>query len=154
VNPPQNTYGFSESLSGTFTLLNGAITSWNLGGYTGQVGCGGGPGCAVGSSSAFTSTASDSSSIFGYPVYGGSCYLYCTSSATNFEGGIWTMEGGVAAVPEPSTWAMMLIGFVAIGLSVRRPTTLRSRRSNQLSSSRLQPAPVPETPVLVTNFTS
>lgn len=28
--------------------------------------------------------------------------------------------GGVGAVPEPSTWAMMLIGFGAVGFSMRR----------------------------------
>lgn len=38
---------------------------------------------------------------------------------------------GVAAVPEPATWALMLIGFGAIGATVRR------RRSQLASSCRL-----------------
>lgn len=37
-------------------------------------------------------------------------------------------EGAVAAVPEPATWAMMLIAFGAIGFSMRS----RRRRSNNL----------------------
>jgi hypothetical protein len=133
-NPPQNTYGFAESLSGTFTLVNGAITSWSFGGGTRQVGCGGGPGCAVGSSSAFTSTTFDSSSIFGYPVYGGTCYLYCTNSASNLGGGVW-VEEQIAAVPEPSTWAMMLIGFLGIGFVRYR----KSRSINTMPLRRARP---------------
>ena len=34
-----------------------------------------------------------------------------------------------SAVPEPQTWAMMLVGFGAIGLSLRRTRTSRRRRS-------------------------
>ncbi len=34
----------------------------------------------------------------------------------------WT---GVAAVPEPGTWAMMLVGFGAIGASMRRRRSAR-----------------------------
>ncbi|HWJ59374.1 MAG TPA: PEPxxWA-CTERM sorting domain-containing protein [Sphingomicrobium sp.] len=30
------------------------------------------------------------------------------------------MRGFLAAVPEPATWAMMLIGFGAMGWSIRR----------------------------------
>ena len=38
--------------------------------------------------------------------------------------------GAVAAVPEPATWAMMLIGFGAMGVSLRR----RRRTSNLLQA--------------------
>lgn len=37
-------------------------------------------------------------------------------------------SGAVAAVPEPGTWAMMLLGFGAIGFSIRR----RRRTNDQL----------------------
>jgi hypothetical protein len=33
--------------------------------------------------------------------------------------------GGVSAVPEPTTWAMMLIGFGAVGYSMRRRASRR-----------------------------
>ena len=33
---------------------------------------------------------------------------------------LWAMRTGPAAVPEPATWAMMLVGFGAIGFSMRR----------------------------------
>jgi hypothetical protein len=42
-------------------------------------------------------------------------------------------EGPATAVPETSTWAMMLIGFVVLGLAVYRPTW---RRATGLSLSR------------------
>jgi hypothetical protein len=40
--------------------------------------------------------------------------------------GVTTIQGQVAAVPEPATWAMMLLGFGAIGFASRR------RRSQRL----------------------
>ena len=39
--------------------------------------------------------------------------------------------GGVGAIPEPSTWAMMLLGFFGVGLAVRR----RERRTLAVSYS-------------------
>ena len=51
-------------------------------------------------------------------------------AATNFRPGTFTAQNGIAvtgagfapaaAVPEPGTWAMMLIGFGAVGFSMRR----------------------------------
>jgi len=34
--------------------------------------------------------------------------------------GITTIQGQVAAVPEPATWGMMLLGFAGIGFAMRR----------------------------------
>ena len=34
--------------------------------------------------------------------------------------GAWTNAGGAAAVPEPATWALMITGFGAVGMSMRR----------------------------------
>jgi hypothetical protein len=111
-NPPYDTYGFSSGITGdpNFTLLNGQIISWSIGGETDQVGCGGGPGCAIGSSDAYSSPSYDGSDIFSYSIER-------DSSASNNGGGIWTE---VAAVPEPSTWAMLLIGFAGIGFVTYR----------------------------------
>ncbi|WP_154072524.1 PEP-CTERM sorting domain-containing protein [Bradyrhizobium erythrophlei] len=107
-NPQQ--ISFVSELSGNFTLVNGSITSWALGGDTHLVGCGGGPGCESGSSSVGTTPTSDQSSAFQQAsnAFGGSW------GASNDGGGVWTEEG-LAAVPEPSTWAMLLIGFAGIG---------------------------------------
>jgi hypothetical protein len=106
-NPPLNTYGYTSGLSGNFTLSDGSIASWSLQGSAGQVGCGdSSPGCAAGSSAAFTSPTSDFN-IVGYV------------SASNAGGGVWNEQ--ISAVPEPSTWAMLLIGFAGIGaLAYRR----------------------------------
>jgi hypothetical protein len=47
--------------------------------------------------------------------------------------GIYTPPGQIAAVPEPSTWAMTILGFAAVGLMAyrgkRNRPTLRPRRS-------------------------
>jgi hypothetical protein len=116
-DPPY--YGFRASLTGTFSLVNGQIVSWNLLGSNAQFGCGIGPGCEAGSSSVGSDPDSDTetSDPNGYP---GTAYYY----ASNNGGGEWTGEFAVAAVPEPSTWAMLLIGFAGLGF-------VASRRSRQ-----------------------
>jgi PEP-CTERM motif len=121
-NPPINTYGYASQLDGNFTLKNGTITDWLLYGQAGQVGCGGGPGCAAGSSNGFTSPTSDSSGLFSYVYHppGINCELYCSTDASNGGGGVW-LGGQTAAVPEPSTWAMLLIGFAGLGFMAYRP---------------------------------
>lgn len=48
-----------------------------------------------------------------------------TNSATTFDttgvaNQVWAVFSLSTAVPEPSTWAMMLLGFAGIGLAVRR----------------------------------
>jgi hypothetical protein len=108
-NPPANTYGYFVGLTfGNFTLIDGEITAWSLSGMARQVGCGGGPGCATGSMSTSTTSASgDSSDQLGY---------LASLSASGPSGG-WTQ---ISPVPEPSTWAMLLIGFAGIGFAAYR----------------------------------
>ena len=65
---------------------------------------------------AFRGIASTSTDIFGLR-FGGS-YLLATGTA---DGQV------VSGVPEPGTWAMMLIGFGAIGASMRRRQRLATR---------------------------
>ena len=48
-----------------------------------------------------------------------------SASTTTFDTGtsitrVWALFGPATAVPEPSTWAMMLLGFAGIGLAMRR----------------------------------
>jgi len=120
-----NTSGFTSQLSGNFTLKDGSITAWTLGGYTGQVGCGGGPGCASGASDAVTTPTFDGADVFIYSNLG-------ESSASNSGGGVWIET---PAVPEPSTWAMLLIGFAAIGFAGYRKNLRETNKG--LSDRRL-----------------
>jgi hypothetical protein len=112
-NPPADTYGFTSQLTGSLTLVDGAVTFWVLDGSTGQTGCGGGPGCASGASSVYSLPTYDSSTTNGYLV---------SASASNSGGGSWTEE--TASVPELSTWAMLLVGFAGFGLLTRRSQKL------------------------------
>lgn len=44
--------------------------------------------------------------------------------------GIWDFDGSVVAmVPEPSTWAMMIIGFGLVGAGLRRPLRVGMRQA-------------------------
>ena len=48
---------------------------------------------------------------------------FAASFNTGFHGGsnfAWFTLASVSAVPEPSTWAMMLLGFGAVGFAMRR----------------------------------
>jgi hypothetical protein len=46
--------------------------------------------------------------------------IVLTSSGNSFETDSWA--AGVGAVPEPATWAMMIIGFASVGAALRRRT--------------------------------
>ena len=48
-------------------------------------------------------------------ILGGRAYI--NFHTTQFPGG--EIRGNFAAIPEPATWAMMLLGFAAMGISVR-----------------------------------
>ncbi|MEO7411428.1 MAG: PEPxxWA-CTERM sorting domain-containing protein, partial [Sphingomicrobium sp.] len=65
----------------------------------------------------------------GNPSYGNVSAFYLWDSAdvgsinlTNTQGysNAVLYQGAIAAVPEPSTWAMMLIGFGGVGVAMRR----------------------------------
>jgi hypothetical protein len=70
------------------------------------------------------------SNRFGVEALGGATLTGLTISSTNGFGSLTQLRiapGVVApAIPEPSTWAMMLLGFGAVGASMRR------RRSRQI----------------------
>ena len=117
---------YLASLFGNFTLVDGSIVSWALGGSIGLQNCGGGPGCAIGDGFIDSDLNGDSSgyTIMGDGIDGGLTEL----KASNVEPGIWTEQ--IDAVPELSTWAMLLIGFAGIGFaSLRRFTATRLHQS-------------------------
>jgi hypothetical protein len=108
----------SDINGGEFTLLNGLITSWDLSGNTFLANCGAGPGCASDNTSASTSSNGDSLSIF--EEFAGEVTF------SNDSPGAWSPPIA-SSVPEPSTWAMMLIGFAGIGFLMHRKSVPRLR---------------------------
>ena len=55
------------------------------------------------------------------PVFNVGTYTF-----TGFSRGTLTISAVTAAVPEPATWAMMLIGFGGIGFAMRRRSKVRT----------------------------
>ena len=101
------------ALSASFTLHSGMITAWDL-----EATSGGG-----------TVSISASSSAGGDGIQITICEMQadCSQYSATANGAEWSgpMNDAFApAVPEPSTWAMLLIGFAAIGLARYRRSTV------------------------------
>lgn len=74
----------------------------------------------------------------GFTQFGGTDLFTINNGAVTFNTGTFNFSGIVtgastlrvselsAAVPEPATWAMMLLGFFAIGMTMRRSAPVRS----------------------------
>jgi len=62
-------------------------------------------------------------------------FLYTDGTYTTIDGTAYGINDagqivGVSGSPEPSTWAMLLIGFAGIGFSFYRRATERASRTN------------------------
>jgi hypothetical protein len=64
---------------------------------------------------ALNTAGADSSNVAAAPAIG-----FDTTDAPNYVYALFSPS--VAAVPEPASWAMMLLGFGAIGFALRRRT--------------------------------
>ncbi len=116
-NPPDNTSGLASSLNGYFVFHNGQIVDWVISGSFVPVGCGGGPGCSFGAS--FSSTSGGDNFVqYAYPT---SYYGF------NDVPGSWSEQPVSPSVPEPSTWAMLFLGFCALGFLSRQRTSINFR---------------------------
>ena len=141
---------YSITTDGTLGALTGGnISSWavNMSSSAGVVTFTNGPGSIVFSGSALSATSTDL--LFDYGVSGVNYLIFCSfncrhfldfetndgfpdSAAMRFDNGavvrvaqtgiqsIASRPGTIGAVPEPSTWAMMLLGFGGVGVALRR----------------------------------
>lgn len=112
--PSPGVYALVSTLNGSFTLVNGSITSWYLEGETYQQYCGLGPGCAAGTTTSISSPGGDSEfAFYDDPQTDG--------GASSSAGGTWSgPDVSVIGVPEPSTWTMMLVAFSGLCFLTRR----------------------------------
>ena len=80
---------------------------------------------AAGSFVAGISVGNGSGATTAYHAFADNVTLSTTSGSTTFN---FEPNAAVGAVPEPSTWAMMLVGFGAVGFSMRRrkPSSVRA----------------------------
>jgi hypothetical protein len=102
---------YATSLGGTFTFDDGAIIDWRVQGGTSVTGCGLGPGCASANSSFLTTPTLDASVFF---------FGNISPFVSNNGGGEWSELNHIEAVPESSTWVMLLIGFAGGGFVTHR----------------------------------
>jgi hypothetical protein len=112
VSIPFGLETYISSLGGGFSLINGAISSWSLSGSSQFLGCGGGPGCVT------QTIGTSSNSGDSYEYFDQTVLNYVTAS--NDAGGSWSAGSVTSAVPEPSTWAMMMLGFAGVGFMAYR----------------------------------
>ena len=80
---------------------------------------------AAGSFVAGISVGNGSGASAAYHAFADNVTLSTTSGSTTFN---FEPNAAAGAVPEPSTWAMMLVGFGAVGFSMRRrkPSSVRA----------------------------
>jgi hypothetical protein len=142
IETPVNTGGLVSSLaltSGTasaslpqlhalFGFTNGAITSWNVyvpfiaGGFYIATGGGGNGGEDIVQLPTMCCVLEGNVSMsFTYGgVFNGIAYTDANRVYHPPVNGVWTPEFAASAVPEPSTWAMLLIGFAGVGFMAYR----------------------------------
>ena len=95
-----------------FELVNGSIQAWLLHGAT--------PSFEFVTPSYQLYSQGDSSAfMFGFNNIQSNFPTGTLYASDNAEAGMWSLTP-TAAVPEPSTWAMMLFGFTGIGFMAYR----------------------------------
>lgn len=118
----------SDITLGDFDIyLNYDRILWETGGASGGIGGFGGTSAAAGFNAGQggapgTFFEIDGSRVNGALIDGGPNALVSNSNINDPGRFLYSVRNGqvIGAVPEPTTWAMMLIGFGAMGVSIRR----------------------------------
>jgi len=137
---PHNPFVFNTANSDTVTLLapvdsfsDGGRGSWNstpFGAFTNKIACCGGNGAAHGETAPLVFTVNDSA---GLTVAGPADHFTTSTAGYLFAADIFDGKTGLTyniaardltsitgGIPEPQTWAMMILGFGAVGALLRR----------------------------------
>jgi hypothetical protein len=121
--------GFSSNPFGTGSVISNSIPGGLVGTYTSPNGSAFALVAVFTGSTTFSPFLVGSSSVIVVPGSATGLYFgFADASGFNGQSGFYQDNGGsldvtVSAVPEPSTWAMMILGFVCLGaLTYRRKT--------------------------------
>jgi len=105
---------YSDFLSGDFTTTGSGFQIVGLNAFNGLGGGGQTGPIDVTFNTSTAGSFSETIDLLGTGYYAGAAYSpYTVDAALTIEG---TVTGGAGAVPEPSTWAMMGLGFLGLGL--------------------------------------
>jgi hypothetical protein len=154
VVDPGHPYGSGLYIDYEITLTSGDVTEFTVSGYSGIAvsvkqcgipGCGGsGANGVLTTSASRSSDGSDISFLFGGDLSGTahSANLQLLTNATSFadpfatfetsNGDLFSVPVVTLTIPEPSTWAMMLLGFTGLGFAGYRCAGRRPSRSSVL----------------------
>jgi hypothetical protein len=127
--------GFTLTTSATPTLTNAPFTGFDVALNCGDPACGPGGSAPFGTSLTFDITGASLGVLLADPFQGHPINFAVDVLNSSFPAGANTgvVGGGLGTVtnpiPEPATWAMMILGFGGIG------TMLRRRRSLALSAA-------------------
>ena len=141
----RNTASGSDLVSGVFNLAAGqyrvsvdylCTSGTTCGGYLGLIGAFGARDgwFATDDQSAYpvqytfanSSTTAFTRNVFQFSLSGGGYRFKLedfNGSAGNVAGDAYFRNLSIAAVPEPATWGMMILGFAAVGVTARRRST-------------------------------
>jgi hypothetical protein len=123
LDAPAPTWDFTLLTAGSITFVDGFNSGdqFNITDFASSIGSTSAPAAGVDCGSDILACLANPALSKGtFALGAGNHSISGTATASPFQGGGAFFRVNSLAVPEPGTWALMLLGFGAIGLSLRR----------------------------------